>query len=171
MFDVCSLLAVNCGAFGVMVEVSTIFENSVGCGVISCRPFGAGEIVSEILQWEISLLKPYNASATSQNFCGGIMSITADEFSTKTFSDCKSKQRSTLVVQARFCWMQVLTIVSTSWRQNHGDSTSFAAPWKQIFLCKCLPLVARPILKNIAQLKKETKHLRRRREVVWTFWF
>lgn len=45
LFDVRSLPAVDCDAFGVEVKASNVPHVSVECGVLSCSLFGAGEIV------------------------------------------------------------------------------------------------------------------------------
>lgn len=45
MFDAQSVLVVDCGSFCVKSKASHILHDSVGRGVSSGRPFGAGEIV------------------------------------------------------------------------------------------------------------------------------
>lgn len=44
MYDVCFLLVVDCGTFGVKVEASIISHDSVRCGLFSSRSFRAEEI-------------------------------------------------------------------------------------------------------------------------------
>lgn len=44
IFDVRSLLSLDCGAFGVNLNTSNISHDSVGCSAFSCRPFGTGDI-------------------------------------------------------------------------------------------------------------------------------
>lgn len=113
MFDVCSLLAVNCGAFGVKTKASNISRDSVGCCTFSDRLFGAGEIegcyygtlVYSNLTTEKQVWKTYREY---------VMFVTAHDFSlwafkvAKTFLHRTEKERIARIVPAHFCCMQFI---------------------------------------------------------------
>lgn len=80
MFDVCSLLAVVGGAFGVNVKTSNIQHDRVRCKVCSGRPFGAEKIVG-YFYLTLVYSKLTTQKQVRKQYGDGIASVTVDNFS------------------------------------------------------------------------------------------
>lgn len=150
MFDVRSLLEVDCGACGVKVKASNIRHNSVGSSVFSGQPFSAQKIMG--YYYETTLYKHLIMQKLFQKtYDDGIMSATVVDFSKwafralKTFFDRSRKQGCAWIIPTSFVAYNLLTIVATSLETsirrfnvvcNHNRTA--------YFLCKFLSLTARP---------------------------
>lgn len=88
---------VNCSTFGIKVKVSNILHGSVGCGVISGRTFGAGEIVKYYYGTEV-YSNMMSQKLVRKTHVDSFRSVTANDLSTwefkvlKTFLDRAEKE-------------------------------------------------------------------------------
>lgn len=81
MFDIRSLLVVDCGAFNALPNASNTTHDSVGCGVLFGRPFSAGELVRYYYRTLVY------SNLTTQNqvqktYGDGVLFVTVEDVST-----------------------------------------------------------------------------------------
>lgn len=79
MFATHSLLAVRCGEFGEKLKESNIQHDSVGSGLFSGCPLGAGEILSNYRGTLVSSNLKMQKRVRNTNG-GGVKSVTVDKF-------------------------------------------------------------------------------------------
>lgn len=112
MLDICSMLAIDCGTVGVKVNTSSIFNDSVGCGVFLVATVQCWRDKG-ILLWDVSLLKPFKAKNAQKAYADGALSITVNDFTTlslkvpKMVWYCIGERKSAWMVPVCFCCMRL----------------------------------------------------------------
>lgn len=111
MFEVCSLIVVDCGTFGAKIETSNNSRDRVGCGVVSVQSFDAEEVV-----WYYYGRLVYSNLTTEKRVrerCGDVgLFIAVDDFLhersklPETFLAHAGKKRSAWKVSACLCCTQ-----------------------------------------------------------------
>lgn len=113
MFDVRSLLGIDCSAFGVKIKVSNFLHESVGCGLLLARLFDAEETVG-YLYGKIVYLNLMTQKQIRKTYCDGVRFDSVCDFSSwvfkvlETFLNRTGKETRAWIESARFSCIEFI---------------------------------------------------------------